>query len=182
MMKLKMKANSKSKTSKVNAKTGYTGRQKKIQYYFIPWTHNSRLVSDFPHLTQIIDDALLSNKKVLIHCQCGVSRSASLILAYFMKVNKTGYNDAYNQLKLKAPLISPNLSLIYELMEWGNYLGYSNNASNSNSSSSSSESGEDGEGEGRNGSRRGRERDSPSPDTSPLGKSGFDDDDDDDDL
>ncbi|GMG21986.1 unnamed protein product [Ambrosiozyma monospora] len=165
-------------TSKLNAKVGYTGRQKKIQYYFIPWTHNSRLVSDFPRLTQIIDDALLSNKKVLIHCQCGVSRSASLILAYFMKVNKTGYNDAYNQLKLKAPLISPNLSLIYELMEWGNYLGYSNNASNSSSSSSSSESGEDGEGS--NGSRRGRDT-SPSPDTSPLGKSGFEDDDDDDD-
>ncbi|VEU19794.1 DEKNAAC100200 [Brettanomyces naardenensis] len=99
---------------------------KKIEYRFIPWTHSSRLVSDFPKLTQLIDESLAANKKVLIHCQCGISRSASLIMAYFMKVNRVDYNQAYNQLKQKAPLISPNLSLIYELMEWGQYLKRNN--------------------------------------------------------
>lgn len=95
---------------------------KNIEYYFIPWTHNSRLTSDFPKLTQLIDDALKNNKKVLIHCQCGVSRSASLIMAYFMKIHRSGYNDAYRRLKEIVPQISPNLSLIYELMEWGEKL------------------------------------------------------------
>lgn len=93
-----------------------------IEYYFIPWTHTSRLTIDFPKLTNIIDNALMANKKVLIHCQCGVSRSASLIMAYFMKVRGTGYNDAYSSLKKIVPQISPNLSLIYELIEWGELL------------------------------------------------------------
>lgn len=93
-----------------------------IEYYFIPWTHTSKLTIDFPNLTNIIDNALKANKKVLIHCQCGVSRSASLIMAYFMKVRGTGYNDAYSSLKEKVPQISPNLSLIYELIEWGEQL------------------------------------------------------------
>ncbi|QPG76545.1 hypothetical protein FOA43_003934 [Brettanomyces nanus] len=104
---------------------------KKIDYHFIPWTHSSRLVSDFPRLTQLIDKSLEANKKVLIHCQCGISRSASLILAYFMKINRADYNEAYVQLKEKAPLISPNLSLIYELIEWGQYLKTKNTCSNS---------------------------------------------------
>lgn len=93
-----------------------------VEYYFIPWNHNSRLHSDFIKLTKVIDDSLIANKKVLIHCQCGVSRSASLILAYFMRAFHLDYSEAYERLKKHAPSISPNLSLIYELMEWGRYL------------------------------------------------------------
>ena len=95
---------------------------KDVDYYFIPWNHNSRLHSDFIKLTKVIDDSLIANKKVLIHCQCGVSRSASLILAYFMRAFHLDYSEAYERLKKHAPSISPNLSLIYELMEWGKYL------------------------------------------------------------
>lgn len=96
--------------------------KRNIEYYFIPWTHTSRLTSDFPYLTSLIDKSLKNSKRVLIHCQCGVSRSASLIMAYFMKIYGGGYNDAYLRLKKIVPQISPNLSLIYELMEWGEWL------------------------------------------------------------
>ncbi|KAH3667286.1 hypothetical protein OGAPHI_002935 [Ogataea philodendri] len=117
-------------TTQMTNKISISGQT--IQYYYIPWTHTSKLVADFPKLTQIIDDALAQNKRVLIHCQCGVSRSASLILAYMMKSKKIGYNEAYNLLKQRAPLISPNFALIYEVMEWGRHLGYSPPASPSN--------------------------------------------------
>lgn len=96
--------------------------KRNIEYYFIPWTHTSRLTSDFPYLTSLIDKSLKNSKRVLIHCQCGVSRSASLIMAYFMKIYGGGYNDAYLRLKKIVPQISPNLSLIYELIEWGEWL------------------------------------------------------------
>lgn len=98
------------------------GKRHIIEYYYVPWTHTSRLTSDFPFLTELIDKSLKGGKKVLIHCQCGVSRSASLIMAYFMKVYRNGYNDAYGRLKRVVPQISPNLSLIYELIEWGEWL------------------------------------------------------------
>ncbi|GMM48504.1 tyrosine/serine/threonine protein phosphatase [Pichia kluyveri] len=93
-----------------------------IDYYFIPWSHNSHLFNDFQYLTSIIDKSLKANKKILIHCQCGVSRSASLIIAYYMKFYNLNYNDAYNRLKEIVPQISPNLNLIYELIEWGDFL------------------------------------------------------------
>lgn len=43
-------------------------------------------------------------------------------MAYFMKYYQFGYNDAYKKLKAIVPQISPNLSLIYELIEWGEWL------------------------------------------------------------
>ncbi|GAV30076.1 hypothetical protein PMKS-003582 [Pichia membranifaciens] len=108
--------------SQSREKLPFTNSRRNIEYYFIPWTHTSRLTSDFPYLTALIEKSLKNNKKVLIHCQCGVSRSASLIMAYFMKVFGGGYNEAYGRLKQIVPQISPNLSLIYELIEWGEWL------------------------------------------------------------
>lgn len=100
----------------------HQAKNQNVEYYFIPWTHTSKLAIDFPLLTTLIDTSLNLNKKILIHCQCGVSRSASLIIAYFMKKFNCSYNDAYSRLKEKVPQISPNLSLIYELIEWQEYL------------------------------------------------------------
>lgn len=106
-------------------------RDDKTDYYFVPWTHTSKLCTDLPYLTDIIINSLSKNEKILIHCQCGVSRSASLIVALIMKIKHMNLNDAYNFLKEKAPDISPNMSLIFQLMEWGEIIGVSNNNSTS---------------------------------------------------
>ncbi|ODV72235.1 dual specificity protein phosphatase family protein [Cyberlindnera jadinii NRRL Y-1542] len=92
-------------------------------YYYVPWTHTSKLCPDLPYLTQLVIDSINANKKILIHCQCGVSRSASLIVACFMKLYNVSLNDAYSMLKERAPDISPNMSLIFQLMEWGDLIG-----------------------------------------------------------
>lgn len=91
---------------------------KKIEYHHVLWTHSSKISLDLDRLTELIQIATLQNKKVLIHCQCGVSRSASLVVAYIMKFYKMGLNDAYNHLKSIAKEISPNMGLIFQLMEW----------------------------------------------------------------
>ncbi|KAI0463667.1 hypothetical protein LJB42_002671 [Komagataella kurtzmanii] len=97
-------------------------RNKGKTYYFVPWTHTSNLCPDLPLLTSVIENSLSSGKATLIHCQCGVSRSASLIVAYLMKKYGLNLNDAYNRLKVKAPSISPNMNLIFYLAEWGKTL------------------------------------------------------------
>lgn len=110
------------------------------EYLYIPWSHNSSISKDLPNLTNQISKFDQPNKKILIHCQCGVSRSACVIVAYFMKKFKIGVNDAYDLLKngtsnndklLAKDLshkgyyiescdrICPNMSLIFELMEFG---------------------------------------------------------------
>lgn len=102
---------------------------KQLDYYYVPWSHTSKLCLDFPVLTNIIDQAIHSknsehqDKKVLVHCQCGVSRSASLVIAYIMKMKKMILTEAYSYVKEKANDISPNMTLIFQLMEWGDLIG-----------------------------------------------------------
>ena len=93
-----------------------------IDYYHIRWTHNTKITKDLEFLTSLIHTASLQNKRVLVHCQCGVSRSASLIIAYIMRYESLTLNDAYNKLKSVARDISPNMGLIFQLVEWSEKL------------------------------------------------------------
>lgn len=94
----------------------------KIEYYHVEWSHQSKIVKDLKRLTEIMHKATLQNKKILIHCQCGVSRSASLMVAYIMRYCNMNVNDAYNRVKSIAKDISPNMGLIFQLMEWNEEL------------------------------------------------------------
>ncbi|KAK9336761.1 dual specificity phosphatase [Lipomyces starkeyi] len=92
------------------------------EYISIPWEHTSRLTPDLPYLTSVMARRASEGKKILVHCQCGVSRSASLVVAFVMKERGWDLNHAYAWVKRKAPAIGPNMGLIYQLMEWGRIL------------------------------------------------------------
>lgn len=98
--------------------TRFIPMTKDIAYHHVEWGHNSKISTDLDYLTSLIHEASSEGKKVLIHCQCGVSRSASLIVAYIMRYHDLGLNDAYSHVKAVAKDISPNMSLIFQLMEW----------------------------------------------------------------
>ncbi|CCF60178.1 hypothetical protein KAFR_0J01110 [Kazachstania africana CBS 2517] len=93
-----------------------------IVYYHVKWSHNSSIVENLKGLTELVHQYDVQNKKILIHCQCGISRSASLIVGYIMRYNNLNLNDAYSKLKLVAKEISPNMGLIFQLMEWNERL------------------------------------------------------------
>jgi dual specificity MAP kinase phosphatase len=64
----------------------------------------------FEESFEFIDEALKNEKNsVLVHCNAGVSRSASFVIAYLMQkqIFKT-YKNAYNHVKGCRPIISPN--------------------------------------------------------------------------
>lgn len=114
-----------------NLQLSLTTSRNSATYHFVPWQHTSQICQDFPRLVEVIESGLAQHRKILIHCQCGISRSASLIVAFLMKHEKLNLNDAYNMLKQKAPLISPNMTLIFQLMEWNSILSVSNSSSHS---------------------------------------------------
>lgn len=95
---------------------------KRPEYISVPWEHTSKLTSDLEWLTALMAERAAEGKRILVHCQCGVSRSASLIVAYAMRQNRWGLHQAYSWVKEKSPAISPNMTLIYQLMEWGTML------------------------------------------------------------
>ncbi|SCU84548.1 LAMI_0C07910g1_1 [Lachancea mirantina] len=95
---------------------------KRRNYHHVKWTHVTKISKDLARLTEIMRIAELARRKVLIHCQCGVSRSASLVVAYIMRYDKLPLNEAYDTLKACAKDISPNMNLIFQLMEWNEML------------------------------------------------------------
>ncbi|WWD16740.1 hypothetical protein CI109_101171 [Kwoniella shandongensis] len=57
---------------------------------------------------------------VLVHCRVGVSRSASIVIAYMMQFEKMGLMDAYMICRARRlnVLIQPNLRFFHELFGW----------------------------------------------------------------
>ncbi|KAI8338377.1 protein-tyrosine phosphatase-like protein [Chlamydoabsidia padenii] len=63
----------------------------------------------------LIDQAKKHKKVVLVHCQCGVARSATVVIGYIMHSLHLSLHDAYSFVQLRAPAIGPNLALLYQL-------------------------------------------------------------------
>ncbi|KAK3843294.1 MAG: dual specificity phosphatase, partial [Linnemannia gamsii] len=93
-----------------------------IDFKSLAWTHHQKdLLRDFPAAFAMIDAALAANNgqgKALVHCQLGVSRSASLVIAYVMRARGMGLTEAYDFVKQRSGVISPNMSLMYQLSEF----------------------------------------------------------------
>lgn len=101
------------------------------EYIHMPWEHNTDIVADLYRLVKIMDDRVQQGKRVLVHCQCGVSRSASLIVAYGLyKDPQVSVQDAYDRAKKRSRWIGPNMNLIMQLQEFRNGLLRANESRN----------------------------------------------------
>ncbi|KAI7828711.1 protein-tyrosine phosphatase-like protein, partial [Gamsiella multidivaricata] len=93
-----------------------------VHFKSLAWTHHQKsLLRDFPAAFALIDEAIACNNgkgKALVHCQLGVSRSASLVIAYVMRSLGMGLTEAYDFVKQRSGVISPNMSLMYQLAEY----------------------------------------------------------------
>ncbi|EXJ73066.1 uncharacterized protein A1O5_04215 [Cladophialophora psammophila CBS 110553] len=89
------------------------------EYLHVPWDHNSEILEDLYCLCRLIDERIQAGKKVLIHCQLGVSRSASLVIAYGLyKGYQPDFHSMYMAVKQRSEWVGPNMSLIYQLTDF----------------------------------------------------------------
>ncbi|XP_016934291.1 dual specificity protein phosphatase 19 [Drosophila suzukii] len=68
-----------------------------------------------PVSLDFIDEARRSQGCVLVHCNAGVSRSASVVIGYLMQRRDMSYEDAYNLVKSWRPSIQPNAGFMQQL-------------------------------------------------------------------
>lgn len=73
------------------------------------------LCQAFADATRFIDECHRNKQRVLVHCAAGISRSASLVIAYFMIHRDMSLEQAYTYVKAKRPVITPNLGFMRQL-------------------------------------------------------------------
>ncbi|KAH8869452.1 Tyrosine-protein phosphatase YVH1 [Schistosoma japonicum] len=61
-----------------------------------------------------IDECIQNKSNILVHCAMGVSRSASVVIAYLMRQNHLSYEEAYNIVSRKRSVF-PNNGFINQL-------------------------------------------------------------------
>lgn len=79
---------------------------------------SSRLLSLSVLLFSSTEEAYQSGQGVLVHCQAGVSRSATIVIAYLMKHTLMTMTDAYKYVRSRRPVVSPNLNFMGQLLEF----------------------------------------------------------------
>lgn len=69
-----------------------------------------------------IENIRLLGRRVFIHCNAGISRSPTIIVAYVMKYLRISFEDAFNLVKKARLTINPNIGFISQLKVYENYL------------------------------------------------------------
>ncbi|XP_062606791.1 dual specificity protein phosphatase 4-like [Saccostrea cucullata] len=101
---------------------------------------NADLAAWFPQSNAFIDTVRESHGKVLVHCQAGVSRSATICLAYLMYTAKVGLETAFEHIKSRRSVISPNLNFMRQLENYEKEIKSHDGTLNSSVSDSSMDS------------------------------------------
>jgi protein-tyrosine phosphatase len=86
---------------------------KEIEHKFIK-------IIDFPreNIIQYFGECLLfieDNKKILVHCVAGASRSATIVIAYLMWKNQLDYKESAKFVEQIRPCINPNYGFVRQL-------------------------------------------------------------------
>jgi hypothetical protein len=92
----------------------------KIKYlhFFLKDTSNESIECCFYDCIQFIENALNEGGKVLIHCMQGISRSASLCIAYIIFKKAKTFQEALEEVQKCRPVANPNIMFSAQLLWW----------------------------------------------------------------
>ena len=85
--------------------------------------YSENIIKYFKECIEFIDN----NGKIFVHCECGVSRSATIVIAYLMWKTHSTFDAAYRFVKKTRPEIDPNngfrkqLNIFQKLLQENDY-------------------------------------------------------------
>ncbi|KAM8924513.1 dual specificity protein phosphatase 5 [Pelodytes ibericus] len=94
-----------------------------IDQYLYKWipvedNHTADISSHFQEAIEFIDTVRRSGGRVLVHCEAGISRSPTICIAYLMKTKRFSLEEAFEYIKQRRNLISPNFSFMGQLLHY----------------------------------------------------------------
>ncbi|XP_070598235.1 dual specificity protein phosphatase 4 [Erythrolamprus reginae] len=91
-----------------------------FQYKCIPVedNHKTDISSWFIEAIEYIDAVKMCHGRVLVHCQAGISRSATICLAYLIMKKRVKLEEAFEFVKQRRSIISPNFSFMGQLLQF----------------------------------------------------------------
>lgn len=97
------------------------GRNSSVRNHFIECLDmpNTELEAIIKQTNEIIEYVYQQNGRILIHCNAGVSRSASVCIAYLMLHRNMDFSTAFSHVKLKRECIRPNDGFLKQLKQMG---------------------------------------------------------------
>ncbi|XP_037621213.1 dual specificity protein phosphatase 5 [Sebastes umbrosus] len=89
-------------------------------YKWIPVedSHMADISSHFQEAIDFIDHVKQSGGKVLVHCEAGISRSPTICMAYIMRTQRLRLDAAFDVIKQRRAVISPNFSFMGQLLQF----------------------------------------------------------------
>jgi protein-tyrosine phosphatase len=96
-----------------------------FKYHRIPIydDYDQQIDKYFEESIKFINNCRKNNGRILIHCYAGISRSATITIAYIMKMNKYKFIDTYKYVKKQRSIVEPNLDFKKSLKKWEIILG-----------------------------------------------------------
>ncbi|XP_069034666.1 dual specificity protein phosphatase 2 [Embiotoca jacksoni] len=92
------------------------------EFQYLRLTVEDNLAADikacFSTAIAFIDSVKQSGGRVFVHCQAGISRSATICLAYLMHTQRVRLDEAFDFVKQRRHVISPNLGFMGQLLQF----------------------------------------------------------------
>lgn len=88
------------------------------RYLFISVMDHAKqdILSHFNTSNDFIEKALKDPcNKIYVHCVAGISRSATLVIAYIMKTRSMNFNEAFEMVSKKRKVVDPNEGFVRQL-------------------------------------------------------------------
>ena len=113
----------------------YNHFPKEIKYCHIKLNDlpNFRILPHLNKAVSFIEEAHKKGCNILVHCQMGISRSTSCVIAYFVKVLGYKVMNALEFIKKKRKQVMPNFGFLEQLLQYEkSNLNLQNNNFNNN--------------------------------------------------
>lgn len=96
----------------------------KYVIYYLKDTNSEDISVLFYRTLEWMHNAVLKGGRVLVHCREGVSRSATMVIAYLMWKFNISFDVAHERLRNVRPICNPNTGFTCQLLIFGKKLGF----------------------------------------------------------